>query len=318
MEPSSAAARIRDVISQIEPVTAAATTFMRHVRSARPEIIVAKKELAGLKAVLEMLADDFEDSTIAQSCYDDGVREPLVQVVMICQDIVNDVGKRVGLGEKWNGKESREAWATSGKAELEVLRMDLERARLLLSVELDSNTPVVIAWDYENEVSPVKAELPPIQEVSGPSKPPPPSSVIGYIRASLHRSWPTQSGVSKASVTTNNASRQSCGQLEPTTQTLEKKKWDPIIYTRHDGRRYTIPYELGRKWADMKHMIEESYRQTNFTHNLRAAAPWNPANHRYDLIGPGGNAILPDAWEALVKPGWKVQLKRWRNNGGYF
>ena len=32
-------------------------------------------------------------------------------------------------------------------------------------------------------------------------------------------------------------------------------------------------------------------------------------NGKYDIVGPTGDIILPQVWEAVVKPGWIVELR---------
>jgi hypothetical protein len=32
---------------------------------------------------------------------------------------------------------------------------------------------------------------------------------------------------------------------------------------------------------------------------------------RYDLIGPNGEIILPQAWEATIEPGWSISMQMW-------
>jgi hypothetical protein len=31
----------------------------------------------------------------------------------------------------------------------------------------------------------------------------------------------------------------------------------------------------------------------------------------YDLVGPGGQIILPQVWESIVRPGWDVNMQMW-------
>jgi len=61
MEPLPAAASVLGVVAFIGTVTAAASSFMRDFRSARKEIVAVKKEISSLRALMEILADDFDD-----------------------------------------------------------------------------------------------------------------------------------------------------------------------------------------------------------------------------------------------------------------
>jgi hypothetical protein len=130
MEPLSAAVSVLGVVSTIATVTAAATTFMRGVRSARKEMVAIKKELSSLKAVLEILAEDFEDP--ANTTFPDSVLEQIVDVATNCRTVVNEIGDCIR-----NQKGSRFSWTMSGKADIEKLRGDLEVHKSTLSVTLD-------------------------------------------------------------------------------------------------------------------------------------------------------------------------------------
>ena len=54
--------------------------------------------------------------------------------------------------------------------------------------------------------------------------------------------------------------------------------------------------------------MEELIKQA-FLH-VEAIGPHVQEGH-YDLIGPTGEIILPQVWEALVEPGWSVSMHMW-------
>ena len=130
MDPVSAIVSVLGVVSTIASVTTTATTFMRDVRSARNEMVSVKKELSSLKAVLEILVEDFKDP--ANTTFPDSVVEQIVDLATECRKVVSGIGdclrKQRGSGLHW---------ATSGKVDIAKLRSDLEIHKSALSLTLD-------------------------------------------------------------------------------------------------------------------------------------------------------------------------------------
>ncbi|KAM7217590.1 hypothetical protein V8F06_006974 [Rhypophila decipiens] len=116
---------------------------MLDFQSARKEIIAVKKELSALRGVLEILADDLNDST--ESSYPDGVVEQIADVADNCRKVVTETGDYVQSHEG-----SRLRWAASGKADMERLRCKLEIHKSTLSVTLDL-VSVIALRDIKND-----------------------------------------------------------------------------------------------------------------------------------------------------------------------
>jgi len=130
MEPISAAASVFGAIGFIGTVAAAASSFMRDFRSARKEIVAIKKELASLRAVLEILAEDFDDP--ANTSLHESVHERIVDAATNCSRVLHEIDDCIrGL----HG--SRISWVNSGKEEICNLQRKLEAEKSALSVTLD-------------------------------------------------------------------------------------------------------------------------------------------------------------------------------------
>ena len=130
MEPISAVASVLGVIGFIGSVTAAASSFMKDLRSARKEIVALKKELASLRGVLEILADDFDDPT--NSSLPQGVLARVVDVTKDCRRVLQEINDCIR-----DVRGSRLSWANSGKERIEHLQRTLVAHKSALSVTLD-------------------------------------------------------------------------------------------------------------------------------------------------------------------------------------
>ncbi|KAJ8105243.1 hypothetical protein ONZ43_g7503 [Nemania bipapillata] len=70
------------------------------------------------------------------------------------------------------------------------------------------------------------------------------------------------------------------------------------------GRKYKIPFAIGRTWQGMEQFIEAAFL------HIDIVGPEVRAGH-YDLIGPDGAIILPQIWDLMVQPGWNVSMHMW-------
>jgi len=132
MEPISAAASVVGVIAFIGTVTAAASSFMRDFRSARKEIVAIKKELASLRAVLEILAEDFDDPANTTCNLPESVHARIVDATTNCRKVLHEIDDCI---RDLHG--SKISWANSGKEVTGNLQRKLEAEKSALSVTLD-------------------------------------------------------------------------------------------------------------------------------------------------------------------------------------
>ena len=129
MEPVSVTT-ILGVIRVIVQVASAASAFMRDVRSARKEILDMKKELSSLRAVLEILEEDFRDP--ANANLPSSVVDHIVDVATNCSKVVAQIGDCIQ-------KQGRSGfnWAISGKEDIAKLRANLQNHKSTLNLTLD-------------------------------------------------------------------------------------------------------------------------------------------------------------------------------------
>ncbi|KAI9788457.1 MAG: hypothetical protein M1816_006893 [Peltula sp. TS41687] len=90
---------------------------------------------------------------------------------------------------------------------------------------------------------------------------------------------------------------QSPNQLAP----LEPDK--SFKFTDADGRTFYFAFNDCQTWARMEKLIRQVFRH-------HVDEPY-VAERRYHLIGPSGDIILPQDWEALIKPDWEVTMWLW-------
>ncbi|KAJ2987439.1 hypothetical protein NUW58_g4504 [Xylaria curta] len=70
------------------------------------------------------------------------------------------------------------------------------------------------------------------------------------------------------------------------------------------GRKFAIPFSQGCTWQGMKELIEAAFLHVD------VIGPEVLAGH-YDLIGPDGTIILPQTWDEIIQPGWKISMAMW-------
>ncbi|KAK0665947.1 hypothetical protein QBC41DRAFT_367225 [Cercophora samala] len=315
MEPLSAAVTVLEVAGAITSVIAAATAFMRDVRSARQEIIAVRKELTSLRAVLEILADDFHDA--GRINFPDSVLERIVDVAADCQNVVGEIGSLLKQG-------SRVKWALSGKEEMERLREDLERHKATLSVTLDLVSVIIlkdIKDDTDNilqdtlvikgntaqiqiDINRVLQGIAQIQlQLNGPETAQRPSGyVLGRFLDELRTDAETILGDTEyLDVRTEGYPGPEHYQEEHDFKLLPEPTPAPITLRDTEGRRCLILFRACRTWLEMSKAIQQLYGHLSQKDDVRAG--------NYEAFGTSGEIILPAFWESFVLPDWEVALK---------
>ncbi|KAH7555664.1 hypothetical protein BM1_07287 [Bipolaris maydis] len=79
---------------------------------------------------------------------------------------------------------------------------------------------------------------------------------------------------------------------------------EPINFKDAVGRKFTFPYHLIKSWKGMEELIKQAFLHVD------VIGPHVHQGH-YDLVGPDGQVILPQVWQALVQPGWNVTMHMW-------
>lgn len=82
------------------------------------------------------------------------------------------------------------------------------------------------------------------------------------------------------------------------------KRKPPIKFKDALGRNFNFPFELCQTWKGTNDLICQA-----FAHIETLNAMVNDG--RFDLVGPNGEGILPQTWDYLVEPGWRVAMQMW-------
>jgi hypothetical protein len=83
---------------------------------------------------------------------------------------------------------------------------------------------------------------------------------------------------------------------------LEKKQI--IKFKDAVGRKFTFPWHLCKTWTGMESLIKQA-----FVHVDVIGARVHEGH--YDLMGPAGEIVLPQIWDAIIEPGWEVSMHMW-------
>jgi hypothetical protein len=134
MDPLSVATGCLALVTGISKLSITISKFVRDVRSARSDLNSVSQELLPLKTVLELLAEDAEDSE--NSCFPDSLRKQVCGIVSNCNDVVEELVK--GLDKhSGSGIDKSIWWAMTGKDDIRKLRCSLEAHKSALDIALD-------------------------------------------------------------------------------------------------------------------------------------------------------------------------------------
>ncbi|KAF2457629.1 hypothetical protein BDY21DRAFT_30119 [Lineolata rhizophorae] len=102
---------------------------------------------------------------------------------------------------------------------------------------------------------------------------------------------------------------------------------DSITFVDNVSVSYILPWQRCKTYEGMREMVEEVYSRENSRRYGRSTSERSsqdenttkeayPFGGKYDLVGPGGQVILPSAWEIIVRPGWVVGIQQWDSRSG--
>ncbi|CAG7566372.1 unnamed protein product [Fusarium equiseti] len=89
--------------------------------------------------------------------------------------------------------------------------------------------------------------------------------------------------------------------LEDPKKKVEKA---PVRFKDAVGRKFSFPFHLCATWQGMEDLIKQAFMQVD------VLGPHVMEGH-YDLTGPGGEIILPSAWEKVIQPGMAITMTMW-------
>ena len=134
MDPLSITATCVGLASTITRTSLVVISFVKDVRSARSDLDVISRELSSLKIILELLAEDVNDSTtlsIPQT-----LQKQITGIITNCTGVVVDIEKT--LVEHGGGRMNKAAkWVASGKSDVAKLQLSLEAHKSALEIALD-------------------------------------------------------------------------------------------------------------------------------------------------------------------------------------
>jgi hypothetical protein len=134
MDPLSITATCIGLASTITRTSLVVIGFVKDVRAARSDLDTISRELLSVKTVLELLADDVNESTnhsIPQT-----LQKQIVGIVTNFTSVVVDIEETL---KKHDGGELNKAakWIASGKNDVAKLQSSLEAHKSALEIALD-------------------------------------------------------------------------------------------------------------------------------------------------------------------------------------
>ncbi|KAK4166988.1 hypothetical protein QBC43DRAFT_312744 [Cladorrhinum sp. PSN259] len=341
MDPISAAASILGVVAVIATATNTATTFLRDVREARNEIVALKKDLASLGAVLEIIADDFRDSTKDHFRIPDNVLRRVVAISSDCQKVVHEIQDYIQAQ-----RGSRVIWASSGKATIRNLQDKLEGHKSALSLTLDFIS-VLVLRDLKDDTEQIIQTGSAIKEDTGQIK-----EVTDQIHVDIHLMFAkidqlqsqlefqhlpprpsdymlkryleelrtdAETVLGSPDHLEEDYQPSECGNVVDTrpsspVSTVRETKTSlaemsqnlktSIIFTDLKGDVHIIPFSAWQTWSDMSNLIKTTYAEVLGKEQI--------LKNEFDIIRSDNNmTIIPSVWDKVVKPGFRLTMKLW-------
>lgn len=132
MDPVSVTAACLSLTAAIAKTSYSVSSFVRSVRAARADLDALSRELASLKTLLELIAEDAEDA----EHFPENLRKQITGILSNCELVLTEVQRLVdkhsGAGLVQGSK-----WALSGKGDVEKLRLSLEAHKSALEIALE-------------------------------------------------------------------------------------------------------------------------------------------------------------------------------------
>jgi hypothetical protein len=143
MDPFSITAACVALTATIAETSILVTTFVRSVRAARRDLDAVSRELASLKTLLELIAEDTGDVKALPETF----RKQIAGILTNCQVVLMEVQRLV---EKYSGpgiiKGSK--WTLAGSEDVNKLRLSLEAHKSALEIALEMVTLYVLDRVY--------------------------------------------------------------------------------------------------------------------------------------------------------------------------
>lgn len=79
---------------------------------------------------------------------------------------------------------------------------------------------------------------------------------------------------------------------------------EPIMFKDAVGRRFSFPWLICNTWQGMESLIKQAFLYVDMIGE-------HVHQGHYDLLGPNGEIILPQVWDAMIEPGWEITMHLW-------
>jgi len=137
MDPLSITATCVGLASTITRTSLVVISFVKDVRSARSDLDSISRELSSLKTILELLAEDVNDSTMQS--IPQTLQKQITGIITNCTGVVVDIEKTLVKHE--GGRTNKAAkWVAFGKNDVAKLQLSLEAHKSALEIALDMVT----------------------------------------------------------------------------------------------------------------------------------------------------------------------------------
>lgn len=139
MDPLSISVSCISLIAIITKTSIAVTKFVRDVRGARGDLDSVSRELLSLTTVLELLAEDIQDSNSNDGrggLVPETLKKQITGIVTNCTGVVLEIQKSLEKHED-GGMTKAARWAMAGQEDILKLRSNLEAHKSALEIALD-------------------------------------------------------------------------------------------------------------------------------------------------------------------------------------
>lgn len=137
MDPLSITATCISLASTITKTSLVVIGFVKDVRAARSDLDAVSRELQSLRIVLELLADDVNDS--ANGSIPQNLQKQISGIISNCTGVVVDIEETLKKHEGGKGMKAAK-WVASGKNDVLKLQSSLAAHRSALEIALDMVT----------------------------------------------------------------------------------------------------------------------------------------------------------------------------------
>jgi hypothetical protein len=135
MDPVSITVACVSLTASIAKTSAAVTTFVHTIRSARSDLDGVSRELASLKTLLELIIEDAKDV----KAFPDTLRKHISGILANCELVLVEV-QRLIVKHDEQSVISNSKWAWAGREDVARLQLSLEAHKSALEMALEMVT----------------------------------------------------------------------------------------------------------------------------------------------------------------------------------